>query len=75
MIAANGSRVILTSDFDRLMFGTPFEQNNFGLTGTTLSGQALIVVGLVDSDSGTYGCLAVSTLGNDSRNIELVVRG
>ena len=85
-VMENGSTVELTSEMDdRVAFSIPILNEyylledgvtSFNVVGDIfLANHTLTLNGTMDSDSGTYRCVARNAAGNDTQNFELVVQG
>ena len=81
-----GSTMELTSEMDdRVAFSIPIVNENYlledGVTSFNVTGDIFLVNRTLtlnrtmDSDSGTYRCVARNAAGNDTQNFELVVQG
>ena len=85
-VMEDGSTVKLTSEMDkRVAFSIPIVNENYSLEDGVASFNAvgdiflvnrtLTLNGTMDSDSGTYRCVACNAAGNDTQNFELIVQG
>ena len=85
-VMEDGSTVKLTPETDeRVAFSKPIVNENYlledGVASFNVVGDIFLVNRTltlnrtVDSDSGTYRCVACNAAGNDTQNFELVVQG